>query len=288
MTASIYMSAFLPPKEPPLLYEGVQMCYRACVNNDVQAIEGLVRHYPGVVNTIELPVVDSGEKALGMDHPVALAIAKGSFEVAGFLLTHPRFEVPQLATAKDCRTDWPQRMLELLFDDTRILEKDAGAVRALPVFEALVGRGASLLRKDTGRGLAPLVALLWSGSRRGGFFFDIPAYLARAGMSCVSPLEGRVLREFETMVGHLVTFGGNDPVRLMEEKGKTVIPTRFDKVVPALADWLLESGWEDPVFLEWAKTAAPEVFAFRDRAGLEKVLDNPVGSSGSVRSPARL
>lgn len=288
MTASIYMSAFFPPEGQPLSHEVVQMCYTACIKNDVQAIEGLVRHCPGVVNTSALPVVDSGEKGLGMDHPVALAIAKGSFEVAGFLLTHPRFEVPQLATAKDCRTDWPQRMLELLFAAPRILEKDSGAVRALPVFETLVGLGASLFRKDTGRGLAPLVALLWYGCRRGGFFFDIPAYLARAGMSSAPRLEGRVLREFEAMTGHWVRLGENEPVRLMQEKGKTVIPTRFDNVVPVITDWLLESGWEEPVFLEWARSAAPEVFAFRERAGLEEVLDNPVLSSGSVRSPARL
>jgi hypothetical protein len=252
----------------------LRACMQACVSDDVAAMTALLKKHPDLLNTQRLTrVLPGGEGRPLWEHPVGLAIGKGSFAVAELLLGNPAFRIPA-----DCRQGvWVDSVMGEWFGANRKsiegLCQPGAATHAVPVFGMLCKLGADVFAPVGHFSLSlPLfLRLVTLGVQTGGFFFDIPAYLACCSLKEAPPMAlGAVdsLRFWKKKMEHLA----NKPVKKLREKGKTFVPTRFDKVLPTLIEWLLDAGWQDLGFLDWAQKTAPEALAFRDQAHLAQAL----------------
>jgi hypothetical protein len=258
----------------------------ACMRGEADQVLEILEAHPHLAHEpcshwrmrtwFERPVVSPPVKA-GM-HPFEVALVCGQYGVCLALLARPDFDPGR---GHDGRLHYGNLLYVSLFFPEKGKE-------AVDVFAALHRRGDSLFERfevaepdpAQPQSLLPcaLCHLISTGGTRLGF---VKAALASVDLSGAPLMEAG--EDFREVWDSLEKWSGNE---LMPKRRSSVdcISYHYPHILDNVMDWLLSSGWRDPVLLDMARLYRPGVLAFHDRQALESELP----SAGIPRSPVRL
>ena len=260
----------------------------ACMRGEVDQVLEILEAHPHLAHEscshwrmrpwFEKTAVSPPVKA-GM-HPFEVALVCGQYGVCLALLARPDFDPGR---GLDGRLHYGNLLYISLFFPEKKTE-------AVDVFAALHRRGDSLFERfevagpDASQPQLPLPCALCHLVDTGITRLDfLKAALAAVDLSgALSMGQGEDFRE---TWGHLEQTLGKTPMsRAKTRAGHDIGACRHVEILDNVMDWLLLTGWRDPVLLDMARLYRPGVLAFDDR----QTLESGMPAAGVPRSPVRL
>jgi hypothetical protein len=206
--------------------------------------------------------------------PFGIALLAVAPEAALWLMDQPGFRM--LTDLSSEKAKGPLSLLMLGAED----EPDKGE-RVLPVFARLCKAGLSPLQND-GLGFCPLSHLVWAASNEKAMMPYVRGCLASLDLSTAKPVHADMTAELKRLFRHLQN--GEAATTVLE--GEEAALSRYPTLMQTLFDWLVDTGWTEPLLLDAIDEYCPEVRAAFDARCLDQKL--PADASRQGKPSPRL